>query len=336
MKFNNNRATFELSHNKTLTAWSLPPNTQYTVEETNAKGHTVRYEGETGTLTTGTLSQAFIYNTAPDRPNNPDDPDLPSYGRLQITKMVPGSNDTNTEFGMQVTLSGTGSRINGTYGDLQFVNGVATFTLTNGESKTATNLPAGVRYSVTETDAKGYRVYYRNQEGTITRNQTAEVIILNYSSTTNDTGRNLIVQKRWVLDNGGTRTNSVTVQLLRNGQVYSEATLNGRNNWAYTWENLDEDATWTVRENNVPPGFTSSVSHVSNFWIVTNDDNDPSSVGPGTSGSQNNTTNNSNNTNNRSNPPTATKTDFLKWGVTMAGAGAALLWVLEKKKNLKK
>lgn len=336
MKFNNNRATFELSHNKTLTAWSLPPNTQYTVEETNAKGHTVRYEGETGTLTTGTLSQAFIYNTAPDRPDNPDDPDLPSYGRLRITKMVPGSNDTNTEFGMQVTLSGTGSRINGTYGDLQFVNGVATFTLTNGESKTATNLPAGVRYSVTETDAKGYRVYYRNQEGTITRNQTAEVIILNYSSTTNDTGRNLIVQKRWVLDNGGTRTNSVTVQLLRNGQVYSEATLNGRNNWAYTWENLDEDATWTVRENNVPSGFTSSVSHVSNFWIVTNDDNDPSSVGPGTSGSQNNTTNNSNNTNNRSNPPTATKTDFLKWGVTMAGAGAALLWVLEKKKNLKK
>lgn len=336
MTFENNRATFELSHNKTLTAWNLPPNTQYTVEETNAKGHTVRYEGETGTLTTGTLSQVFIYNTAPDRPDNPDDPDLPSYGRLRITKMVPGSNDTNTEFGMQVTLSGTGSRINGTYGDLQFVNGVATFTLTNGESKTATNLPAGVRYSVTETDAKGYRVYYRNQEGTITRNQTAEVIILNYSSTTNDTGRNLIVQKRWVLDNGGTRTNSVTVQLLRNGQVYSEATLNGRNNWAYTWENLDEDATWTVRENNVPSGFTSSVSHVSNFWIVTNDDNDPSSVGPGTSGSQNNTTNNSNNTNNRSNPPTATKTDFLKWGVTMAGAGAALLWVLKKKKNLKK
>ena len=336
MTFENNRATFELSHNKTLTAWNLPPNTQYTVEETNAKGHTVRYEGETGTLTTGTLSQAFIYNTAPDRPDNPDDSDLPSYGRLQITKMVPGSNDTNTEFGMQVTLSGAGSRINGTYGDLQFVNGVATFTLTNGESKTATTLPAGVRYSVTETDAKGYRVSYLNQEGTITRNQTAEVIILNYSSTTNDTGRNLIVQKRWVLDNGGTRTNSVTVQLLRNGQVYSEATLNGRNNWVYTWENLDEDATWTVRESNVPSGFTSSVSHVSNFWIVTNDDNDPSSVGPGTSGSQNNTTNNSNNTNNRSNPPTATKTDFLKWGVTMAGAGAALLWVLEKKKKLKK
>ena len=339
MTFDNNRAAFELSHNKTLTAWNLPPNTQYTVEETNAKGHTVRYEGQTGTLITGTLSQAFIYNTAPDRPDNPDDPDLPSYGRLRITKMVPGSNDTNTEFGMQVTLSGTGSRINGTYGDLRFVNGVATFTLTNGESKTATNLPAGIRYSVTETDAKGYRVSYLNQEGTITRNQTAEVIILNYSSTTNDTGRNLIVQKRWVLDNGGTRTNSVTVQLLRNGQVYSEATLNGRNNWAYTWENLDEDATWTVRENNVPSGFTSSVSHVLNFWIVTNDDNDPSSVGPGTNGSRNDTTNNSKNTNNttnRSSPPTAAKTDFLKWGVTMAAAGTALLWVLEKKKNLKK
>ena len=43
--------------------------------------------------------------------------------------------DRSTEFNFTVTLSDTS--INGVYGAMEFVNGVATFTLKHNESKTA-------------------------------------------------------------------------------------------------------------------------------------------------------------------------------------------------------
>ncbi|WP_447512240.1 DUF7601 domain-containing protein, partial [Clostridioides difficile] len=58
--------------------------------------------------------------------------------------------DKNKDFNFTVTLSD--KTISGVYGDLKFTDGVATFTLKNGESKTATNLPAGIDYEVTETE----------------------------------------------------------------------------------------------------------------------------------------------------------------------------------------
>ena len=45
--------------------------------------------------------------------------------------------------------------IKGTYGDMTFTNGVATFTLKHKEVKTAKGLPTGITYTVTEDQIPG-------------------------------------------------------------------------------------------------------------------------------------------------------------------------------------
>ena len=82
----------------------------------------------------------------------------------------------------------------------------------------------------------------------------------------------LTVKKEWVLDDGGSRPESVTVFLLRNGKFCKEATLNASNGWEHTWESLDDRYSWSVEETNAPGGFASSVSHQETVWTITNDD----------------------------------------------------------------
>ncbi len=73
-------------------------------------------------------------------------------GDLKVTKTVTGSaGEKEKEWHFTVELSD--ATINGTYGDMTFVNGVAEFTLKHGESKTATGLPPGITYTVTEVEA---------------------------------------------------------------------------------------------------------------------------------------------------------------------------------------
>lgn len=59
-------------------------------------------------------------------------------------------------FSFTVTLDDV--LINGQYGDLEFINGVASFTLKHGQSVTAEGIPAGVGYIVAEGDNEGYTV----------------------------------------------------------------------------------------------------------------------------------------------------------------------------------
>ena len=79
----------------------------------------------------------------------------------------------------------------------------------------------------------------------------------------------LTVRKVWV-DGGIDRPESVTVQLLRNGEVREEIELNQNNQWAYTWDRLDKDDTWSVREKNVPNGYEASYTTEGNVTTITN------------------------------------------------------------------
>lgn len=84
----------------------------------------------------------------------------------------------------------------------------------------------------------------------------------------------LTVKKVWIIDDGGTATDSVSVNLLKNGDVDRTVVLSGSNNWTYTWTGLNSAYTWTVEEANVPAGFTSSTSGSvgGTVWTITNDD----------------------------------------------------------------
>lgn len=100
---------------------------------------------------------------------------------LKVTKHVKGTGaDTNQNFDFTVQLD---RPLNGWYGDMFFKNGTAAFTLSNGETMTATGLPDETEYTVTETNAEGYEVTYTNQSGTLKDDQTTEVTVTNTKET---------------------------------------------------------------------------------------------------------------------------------------------------------
>ncbi len=91
-------------------------------------------------------------------------------GSLTISKTVSGNAaDKNKEFTFTLTLSKNGEIIPGevTYGDLTFKDGKYTFTLKHNGSVTITGIPAGLDYTVTESDNNGYTVTV-NGENTAT------------------------------------------------------------------------------------------------------------------------------------------------------------------------
>lgn len=89
-------------------------------------------------------------------------------GGLTVSKTVSGSGASDTEdFTFTVTLND--ASISGTYGDMTFENGIATFTLKADESKTAIGLPAGTGYTVSESDNSGYTVTVNNTDKLLRR-----------------------------------------------------------------------------------------------------------------------------------------------------------------------
>ena len=102
------------------------------------------------------------------------------HGNLSVAKTVAGNNgDTSKAFNFTVTLGDTG--INGTFGEMTFADGVATFVLKHGESKTAVGLPAGITYTVTEAEADkdGYTTTSVNASGSIIKDDTAAATFTN-------------------------------------------------------------------------------------------------------------------------------------------------------------
>lgn len=206
----------------------------------------------------------------------------PLKGNLTVGKIVSGSGDTNKDFTFTVTLDQTD--ITGEFGGMTFTDGVATFTLKHNESMTATGLPAGIGFTVTEGDNSGYTVTSVEGTttaggtitGTIPAEDTAEVIFNNYKSGggggPGDSYTSLSVKKIWELDDGGTAADSVKVALLRNGAVDDTVILSDSNGWAYQWNRLNDSYVWTVMEVDTPEGFTSTISHKGNTWTITNDD----------------------------------------------------------------
>lgn len=101
---------------------------------------------------------------------------LPS-GSLTVQKQVTGSGASQSEaFPFEVTIDG----LNGTYGELTFVNGVATFSLRHGESVTAGGLPVSARYTVWEADSRGYTSSSTGETGTIADGVESTALFTNH------------------------------------------------------------------------------------------------------------------------------------------------------------
>ncbi len=79
----------------------------------------------------------------------------------------------------------------------------------------------------------------------------------------------ITVKKLWN-DGGKDRPESVTVQLKNGDEVTDTVTLNGQNGWSHTWEDMPGSDAWSVKESDVPQGYTDSYSQSGSVYTVTN------------------------------------------------------------------
>lgn len=278
MTFVDGVAQVALKHDESVTAGNIPAGVLYTVVETEANrdGYVTTSTGESGTITQAGVTAAFVNTKNPTPPSSKD-----TTGNLVVSKVVTGDlGDTEASFPFTVTLNDT--TVSGSFGDMTFQNGVASFELKHGEAKSATGLPAGVHYEVAEGENADYEVIATGESGTIVAGGTATAAFNNHRDENTNQGEttSISVRKVWKLDDGGEATDSVTVTLLQDGVAYESVQLNDQNDWAYVWEDLSTDSVWTVAEANVPEGFTASVSQNGASFTITNDDNPASPSDP--------------------------------------------------------
>ena len=104
-------------------------------------------------------------------------------GNLMVTNTVTGdAGETDRDFSFTVTLDD--QSINGSYGEMAFEGGVATFTLKSGESITAEDLPEGIVYRVEQDAVEGYTTTVNDTAGlsatgTVVEDQTVTAVFVN-------------------------------------------------------------------------------------------------------------------------------------------------------------
>ena len=79
----------------------------------------------------------------------------------------------------------------------------------------------------------------------------------------------LTVRKIWN-DNGTNRPDSVSVNLLCDGEYERSVVLKEDNQWTYTWDRLDDKYNWSVEEADVPEGYTVSYQTVGSVVTIIN------------------------------------------------------------------
>lgn len=86
----------------------------------------------------------------------------------------------------------------------------------------------------------------------------------------------LSVRKVWSDGNQNHSDESITVNLLKDGEVEASQVLNAENGWAFTFDNLAEGYEWTAEETDVPEGYTVSYTHTGTMTTIINTKKEPS------------------------------------------------------------
>lgn len=167
------KTTIQLRHGQTITIRDIAPGVSYTVTEVegNADGYVTTLQNAEGLIPDNGTATAAFTNTKN------------VFGGLTVTKTVEGdAGDTGKDWHFTVTLDDSG--ISGRYGGMFFTNGVAAFTLRHGGEIAATGLPAGISYTVTESEANqaGYLTTVTDDRGQIPAEGTARAAFINTKS----------------------------------------------------------------------------------------------------------------------------------------------------------
>ena len=158
------------------------PHGEYSVaeKEVDIQGYSLRITSDIPArivTVSDTPATITFYNTYEQLP--------PNTGTLTVKKTVSGGGaDYNKAFTFTVKLEESGDTHNGevTYGGVTFINRVATFTLKHNQEKKITEIPAGMTYTVTESDNAGYTVTMSGNTGTIKAGETSTAAFNNYKA----------------------------------------------------------------------------------------------------------------------------------------------------------
>lgn len=166
LTFANGEATIKLKAGQKIALSGIPSGYSYSVSEDNVTegvydDNDTNHTSYTVTGTTGTDfcrldSDASVTITNTVR-----------TGSLTVNKQVTKEVNPTSSFRIKVTLTGAGTGLSGTYGDMTFNEGIATFDLKNNESITAAGLPDGTTYTVEENSYDDYTTTYAGNNGTI-------------------------------------------------------------------------------------------------------------------------------------------------------------------------
>lgn len=80
----------------------------------------------------------------------------------------------------------------------------------------------------------------------------------------------ITIKKVWNTDAAAKATDSVTVQLFKNGNVVKTATLNEQNGWQVRYTGMPESDAYSIKEVNVPKGFTATYKQDGYAFTVIN------------------------------------------------------------------
>ena len=189
IEFKSGIATIELGAGEKAHIEGLPAGVTYSISEKPVTGYFVKNStNPDGTIENEVTTSAEFVNTA--------------VGELMVQKSV-SSNvaaDSDKDFRFRVTLDD--KTINGKYGGMTFENGVAEFTLQDGDSLKAENLPVGVKYEVEELDVEAdFESSAEGAEGTI----NAEIATASFLNSRVKEGK-LTVKKQVESDNEADKT----------------------------------------------------------------------------------------------------------------------------------
>ena len=166
MEFKDGVAAFTLKDGESKEAKGLPTTTDYEVKESDNDGFVVTFTGSTGTIEKDVTLEAAFKNTRTE-------------GGLAVTKSVTSSleADHSRKFHFTVTLDD--ETVNGTYGQMEFINGIAEFELADGEYCIAEGLPEGIGYLVEESTYDNFITGCSGDTGKILKDKVSTAAFTN-------------------------------------------------------------------------------------------------------------------------------------------------------------
>ena len=166
----------------------------------------------------------------------------------QVTIKIKDSKGMSIEFNAMIHIYNTNREL------------IKDVTINGTEVKTT--LPYGNYYLTTETAPSGY--YGRTDEINFDVYNANTVVDMVFNSVTR-----LSVKVEWVDEGDTGKRPNVQVQLFKDGKEYNQPiSLSEENGWSYTWTNLDDSYTWTVKEVGKPEGYRSEITNNGNDYTI--------------------------------------------------------------------